>query len=465
MRDFLEETIQKVKELDISDVIESYIELPKRTGYEYLGICPFHNDTRLGSFKVNPTKGIFKCFACGKGGDAINFVSLKRGVSNEEAAIIIAKDYQLISMDEYESFMDRKKSKVGIKGIRLLNKEKTNKNNKNDEEVLSDYISDIVFNIILDELELKDEDMNYLIYERQISKQIIEKRKYKSSRTSDDGFTAKIINRVKNELRGEDVEKILKITPGFFKHFINNKWEWMLSRQSGIYIPIRNYKGKIVGLQIRKSKDNKYENRYSWFSSSFCIGKKDYKYGTSQKSRIDVIYPEEISSNSIIITEGRFKSEAIVEKIGVISLSIQGVNGGVGIESVLKDIEEEINIKFDNVCFAFDMDKEHKNEVYNALKDMSDLLVREFSDKEFYYVEWDRKDKGIDDFLLKISCKEEIYKFIEVEKKEEWDIEYSKQVSDLLDIKKVQDIKNLNKEDIIQNIDVSAALKRRRGQL
>lgn len=79
--------------IDIVDVISSYIEL-KRIGNNYTARCPFHPDDTP-SFYVSPSKGIFKCFGCGVGGDAIKFVSLYENVDYWEALEILAKRYNI----------------------------------------------------------------------------------------------------------------------------------------------------------------------------------------------------------------------------------------------------------------------------------------------------------------------------------------------------------------------------------
>ena len=56
----------------ITDVISDFVHLKKR-GINFLGHCPFHNE-KTPSFIVSPHKGIFKCFGCGKGGNAVNFL-------------------------------------------------------------------------------------------------------------------------------------------------------------------------------------------------------------------------------------------------------------------------------------------------------------------------------------------------------------------------------------------------------
>ena len=75
--------------LDILDVVQSRVVLKKR-GANYWGCCPFHNE-KTPSFCVSPQKGIFKCFGCGEGGDAITFLMK---INNESFTEVI-KDLAL----------------------------------------------------------------------------------------------------------------------------------------------------------------------------------------------------------------------------------------------------------------------------------------------------------------------------------------------------------------------------------
>lgn len=73
---------------DIVALISERIAL-KKAGKEFVGLCPFHND-RKPSLNVNPAKGIFKCFACGAGGDAIKFVQLYEKLEFRDALQYLA---------------------------------------------------------------------------------------------------------------------------------------------------------------------------------------------------------------------------------------------------------------------------------------------------------------------------------------------------------------------------------------
>jgi DNA primase len=77
----------------IQDVVGDYIALKKR-GTNLLGLCPFHNE-KTPSFMVSPAKGIFKCFGCGKGGNAVHFVMGHEQISYYEALKVLAKKYNI----------------------------------------------------------------------------------------------------------------------------------------------------------------------------------------------------------------------------------------------------------------------------------------------------------------------------------------------------------------------------------
>jgi len=79
------------KRTDIVEVLSEYLDL-KREGSNYKALCPFHGDTDP-SLSVSPSKGIWKCFGCGKGGDVIKFVAEYEGISYLEAAKQLAHKY------------------------------------------------------------------------------------------------------------------------------------------------------------------------------------------------------------------------------------------------------------------------------------------------------------------------------------------------------------------------------------
>ena len=81
--------IDKVKSLNIHDVISQYVNL-KRSGANYTACCPFH-DEKTPSFVVSTAKSIFKCYGCGIGGDVITFIQNIESLSFYEAIKVICE--------------------------------------------------------------------------------------------------------------------------------------------------------------------------------------------------------------------------------------------------------------------------------------------------------------------------------------------------------------------------------------
>ena len=75
----------------ITDVVSDFVTLRKR-GVNYVGLCPFHED-KTPSFYVSPSKGLCKCFACGKGGNVVHFIMEHEQMSYPEALKYLAKKY------------------------------------------------------------------------------------------------------------------------------------------------------------------------------------------------------------------------------------------------------------------------------------------------------------------------------------------------------------------------------------
>ena len=107
-----DEIIERVRSSsDIVEIISQYINL-KRTGSNYVGLCPFH-DEKTPSFSVSPTKQFYHCFGCGESGDVISFIMKEENLSFPEAVKFLA-DKSGIIIEENENktnveFMKKKK--------------------------------------------------------------------------------------------------------------------------------------------------------------------------------------------------------------------------------------------------------------------------------------------------------------------------------------------------------------------
>lgn len=96
------ETIDKIFETArVEEVVGDFVTL-KRRGVNLLGNCPFHNE-KTPSFTVSPTKGIYKCFGCGKGGNSVNFIMEHETLSYPDALRYLAKKYNIEIVEEQAS--------------------------------------------------------------------------------------------------------------------------------------------------------------------------------------------------------------------------------------------------------------------------------------------------------------------------------------------------------------------------
>jgi len=91
---------QIIHTADILEVVGEYVQL-KRQGQNYWACCPFHNE-KSPSFSVNPSKGLYKCFGCGKAGGVVQFVMDVEGSSYPEALRALAKKYGVAVPEEEE---------------------------------------------------------------------------------------------------------------------------------------------------------------------------------------------------------------------------------------------------------------------------------------------------------------------------------------------------------------------------
>lgn len=95
-----QQTIQQIlSRIDIIDIVGGFVKLKKR-GNNYLGLCPFHNE-KTPSFTVSPVKEIYKCFGCGRSGNAISFLMEHEKYSYVEALRWIANRYN-VEVEETE---------------------------------------------------------------------------------------------------------------------------------------------------------------------------------------------------------------------------------------------------------------------------------------------------------------------------------------------------------------------------
>ena len=125
-------TIERIKEAaDIVDVVSEFVSL-KRSGSNYKGLCPFHNDSNP-SFYVSPSRGTCHCFTCGEGGDSVGFIMKHEQMNYVEALKWLANRYG-IEVKETELTDEQRKEKTEREAMFVVN------------NWAAEYYSDILYN-------------------------------------------------------------------------------------------------------------------------------------------------------------------------------------------------------------------------------------------------------------------------------------------------------------------------------
>ena len=112
-------TVDKIMDAtNIVDVVGEFVNL-RKAGVNYKGLCPFHDD-KTPSFMVSPARQICKCFACGEGGNAVNFLMKHEQITYPEALRWLAKKYN-IEIQERELTDDEKREQSERESMFVVN--------------------------------------------------------------------------------------------------------------------------------------------------------------------------------------------------------------------------------------------------------------------------------------------------------------------------------------------------------
>ncbi len=260
------EVISEIRDrLDILDVVQSRVVLKKK-GANYWGCCPFHNE-KTPSFCVNPQKGIFKCFGCGEGGDAISFLMK---INNQSFADVIK--------DLAQEF-----------GIELPAFSGDSKQHAEEKQQIKDLLKetcDYYYNNLLTLPEAKVA-LDYLT-QRGITKEIIDEYKI--------GFSTKGYTDLQNKFKS-------KYTPVIFEKagltVPTEKGETVDRFRNRIMIPIRDEAGSVIAFGARavlEGQNPKYLNS----PDTILYNKSRILYG------INVAKDKMIEDDYVVIMEGYF---------------------------------------------------------------------------------------------------------------------------------------------------------------
>lgn len=306
-------TVEKIIDAaQIVDVIQDFVNL-KRRGSNYMGLCPFHNE-KTPSFTVSPAKGIFKCFGCGKGGNAVNFIMEHEHLSYPEALKYLAKKYG-IEVEEKELTEEEKKLNTEKESLLIVN------------TFAAQYFSNNLMN--------SDEGIEIgLSYfkERGFNESIIKEFQLGYSPEEKDAFTKYAL---KNGYKLEFLERTgLSIV----------KNEYKIDRFAGrVIFPILSLSGQVIGFGGRTLKTDKKIAKYLNSPESQIYNKSKILYGLFQAKQ------EIIKNDKCYLVEGY---------TDVLSLFMSGIKNVVSSSgtSLTQDQSILIHRFTENVTILYDGD-------------------------------------------------------------------------------------------------------------
>ena len=328
-------TVQQILDAaDIVDVVSDFVTLKKR-GANWIGLCPFHNDRRP-SFYVSRAKGICKCFACGEGGSAVNFIMKHEQLSYPEALRYLARKYH-IEIHEKELTDEEKQAQSERESMLMLNEwacayfEKQLHETQAGQDIGLAYFRERGFN----EATIKEFKLGY------------------SSEGYDDFYKAAVAQGFNPQLLF-DVGLCIPDDRGGHDRF-----------RGRVMFPITNIAGKVIAFGGRTLKKDKNIAKYVNSPESVIYSKRDVIYGLSQAKReiskqdkcfivegyADVISMHQAGFKNVIASSGTALTEGHIHAIRRFTSNVTEMFDGdaAGVKAAIRGVDmllkEGLNIK------------------------------------------------------------------------------------------------------------------------
>ncbi len=318
---------------DIEDVVSDFVTL-KRRGANMLGLCPFHNE-KTPSFTVSPTKGIFKCFGCGKAGNSVGFIMEHEQLSYPEALRFLANKYNI----EIPEFNDdsAKKAKQLNDSLYLLN-----------EFAQAEYIKNM-----LETDEGKSVGLGYF-KERGFIDKTIEKFKLGYAINQSQA----LLNRIKEA--GYNLDYALKL--GLIGQKDNRQYDFLRGR---VIFPIHSLSGKVIAFAGRILTNDKKQPKYINSPETPIYIKNKILYGIFQAKKsirqldncylvegyTDVISMHQAGIENVVASSGTSLTEGQIQLIKRFTQNITVLYDGdaAGIKAALRGtdmlLSADMNLK------------------------------------------------------------------------------------------------------------------------
>lgn len=328
-------TIERIIDnADIVDVVQDFVTLKKR-GVNYVGLCPFHNE-KTPSFTVSQAKGIYKCFGCGKGGNAVNFVMDHEHLSYPEALRYLAGKYnvEIVEKELTAEEVEQKNQRESMLTLTKFAATKFHENLFKNQEGVSIGLSYFKERGFRQDI-LKKFDVGYCLEQKDSFTKLAQESGYKIDYLIKTGLT------VKRE---------------------NYKFDRFNSR---VIFPIHSLSGQVIGFGGRTLKKDKKTAKYLNSPESEIYHKSKVLYGIFQAKKnivssencylvegyTDVIALHQAGIQNVVASSGTSLTEGQIRLVKRFTPNITIVFDGdeAGIKASLRGIdlilEEGLNIK------------------------------------------------------------------------------------------------------------------------
>ena len=393
------ETIDQIFETArIEEIVSDFVALKKR-GVNYIGNCPFHNE-KTPSFTVSPTKGIYKCFGCGKGGNSINFIMEIEHFNYPEALKFVAKKYN-IEIEEEE----------------MSSEQVERANEKDSLFIVSNYAKEYFQDVLWNTEEGKSVGLSYF-KERGFTEETIKKFELGYNPKAKDAFSKAALKKA--------YDKQVLVSSGL--SLINESSGQIVDRfKERTMFPIQSYSGRTLGFGGRAFSE-KAKAKYLNSPETLIYHKSKVLYGLN-------------FAKHAIGKEGLcYIVEGYTDVISMHQNGIENVVSASGTALTLEQIKL-INRLAQNVVLLFDGDNAGIKATY---KSINMILKEGMNVKIAAFPEGDDPDS----FAKKLS-NEDFTKFLTTEAIDF--IDYKINISELNTIDDPTKITNI-KRDIIESI-------------
>lgn len=351
----------------IEDVVGDFVTLKKR-GANYLGNCPFHNE-KTPSFTVSPAKGIYKCFGCGKAGNAVNFIMEHEHYTYPEALKYLADKYQIEVEEEAQSDAQIEAA-----------------NEKESLYIVSNFAAKYFVDQLLNTDKGKAIGLSYF-EERGFTPATIEKFQLGYSPDEWTAFTDEALN------SGYDLKYLEKSGLTIVKE--NKKFDRFKGR---VMFPIHNLSGRVLGFGGRILINDKKAAKYINSPESEIYDKSNVLYGIyfAKKSMVqedncflvegytDVISLSQVGVENVVASSGTSLTEGQIRLISRYTKNITILYDGdvAGIKASFRGIDmilqEGMNVKVVLFPDGEDPDSFAKKSSTEELKDYIGEKAQDF---------------------------------------------------------------------------------------